>query len=529
MEKVRCCYCGRYYDDMYEGHLDNGSNCCPQCEKEEVALVRGGCDMKKLCTLLIALVVVLLGFVLLPTEARAVETEGPLTYVILNESAIIVGCDSSVRGDLVIPSTLGGFPVTKIDAKAFTNCQMTSITIPDSITHIGNQAFYNCFDLAGIDLGNGVTTIGSYAFCGCNSLTSITIPDSVTSLGPDALQSCDNLVSVTLGNGITIIPSFAFCGCSKLTSVSFGDNITAIDSFAFYECTGLNSISIPAGITRIGPKAFEGCTGLTTITIPDSISDIDGEAFKGCYSLSDVYYGGSRRQWDNIQIQENNDYLISAALHCAVNCDNGHHWDNGKVTNVATCKETGVKTYTCTVCNETKTEAIAKLGTHSYDNGKVTKEATCKEEGVKTYTCTVCGATKTEAIAKLTTHTWDSGKVTKEATCKEEGVKTYTCTVCKETKTEAIAKLMTHTPGAEATATTPQVCTVCGKELKPATGVTEPPATEPPATEPTVTPTQPEGNKNPDDGEFPIMVVIAIVVLGGGGATAGVILWKKKH
>jgi hypothetical protein len=201
----------------------------------------------------------------------------------------------------------------------------------------------------------------------------------------------------------------------------------------------------------------------------------------------------------------------------------GHAWDGGKITKEVTCKEDGVKTYICSVCKETKTETIAKLTTHTWDSGKITKEATCKEDGVKTYTCSVCKETKTETIAKLTTHTWDSGKITKEATCKEDGVKTYTCSVCKETKIESIAKLATHTPSAEATTTTPQICTVCGKELKPATGVTEPPAIGS-----TDELTSPKENENPENGEFPVVIVVAIVVLVVGIA-ASVIIWKKKN
>ena len=123
----------------------------------------------------------------------------------------------------------------------------------------------------------------------------------------------------------------------------------------------------------------------------------------------------------------------------------------------------------------------------------------------------------------MTTHTWDSGKITKEATCKEDGVKTYTCSVCKETKIESIAKLATHTPSAEATTTTPRICTVCGKELKPATGVTEPPATGS-----TDKLTSPRENENPENGEFPVVIVVAIVVLVVGIA-AGVTIWKKKN
>ncbi len=113
-----------------------------------------------------------------------------------------------------------------------------------------------------------------------------------------------------------------------------------------------------------------------------------------------------------------------------------HNWDEGKITKEATCEEDGVKTITCKVCNETKTEVIPATG-HNWDEGKITKEATCEEDGVKTITCKVCNETKTEVIP-ATGHNWDEGKITKEATCEEDGIKTITCKVCNETKTEVI-------------------------------------------------------------------------------------------
>lgn len=189
-----------------------------------------------------------------------------------------------------------------------------------------------------------------------------------------------------------------------------------------------------------------------------------------------------------------------------------HTWDSGKVTKAATCTADGVKTFTCTVCKETKTEVIKAIGHkavtdkavaatctkdgktegshcsvcgtvlkaqtvvpatgHKWDGGKVTKAATCAATGVKTYTCTICKTTKTETIPKTTDHKWDSGKVTKAATCAATGVKTYTCTVCKTTKTETIAKTNDHswdeghfvTPDRKnLTAIESYTCTICKK------------------------------------------------------------------
>ena len=115
-----------------------------------------------------------------------------------------------------------------------------------------------------------------------------------------------------------------------------------------------------------------------------------------------------------------------------------HKWDEGVVTKEATCTEAGEKTYTCTVCNATRTEKIEVTG-HKYSTEwTIDKEATCTESGSKSHHCTVCDAKTEETEIKATGHKWDEGVVTKEATCTEAGEKTYTCTVCNATKTEKI-------------------------------------------------------------------------------------------
>lgn len=146
-----------------------------------------------------------------------------------------------------------------------------------------------------------------------------------------------------------------------------------------------------------------------------------------------------------------------------------HTYDDGKVTTESTCTGEGVKTFTCTVCGETKTEAVAKKE-HSYDDGKVTTEATCTAEGVKTFTCTGCGKTKTATVDSKG-HSYDAGKVTTEATCTEEGVKTFTCTACGKTKTETVESkghaydggVVTTEASCTAEGLLTITCTVCGK------------------------------------------------------------------
>ncbi len=189
----------------------------------------------------------------------------------------------------------------------------------------------------------------------------------------------------------------------------------------------------------------------------------------------------------------------------------GHTWDNGVITKEATCKEEGSKTYTCSICGDTKTEAIPKKD-HTWDEGKVTKKVTCTEDGLKVYTCRVCAETKEEvlkatghqhtelrnekkatcteegytgdtyctdcgelikkgSVTEKANHNWQLTKEEK-ATCEKDGSKTYTCADCKETKTETIPATG-HKFGDWQTVTTQSVftggvqkriCSICGKE-----------------------------------------------------------------
>ena len=166
----------------------------------------------------------------------------------------------------------------------------TTFTIPDSVTTIGNSAFWNCNSLTNVTIGNGVTTIDDYAFVYCSSLTSVTIPDSVTSIGFSAFSGCTGLTSVTIGNGVTSIGSNAFYYCTSLTSVTIGNSVTTIGDFAFAYCTGLTGVTIPDSVTSIGSNAFYKCTGLTSVTIPDSVTSIGVRAFEYCNSLTSVNF-----------------------------------------------------------------------------------------------------------------------------------------------------------------------------------------------------------------------------------------------
>ena len=199
-----------------------------------------------------------------------------------------------------ITTVIIGNGVTSIGDYAFSYCRLNSVNIPNSVTSIGSAAFFGCDSLNSIIIPNSVLNIGIGAFNGCQSLTSVIIPNSVTSIENRTFYNCSSLTSVTIGNRVTSIGEWVFNGCSSLISITIPDSVTNIDKWAFSGCSNLTSININSGNSRY--SSIDGIVYSTmqdtlflcpmgktgTIVIPNSVTAIEDNAFYGCRSLNSV-------------------------------------------------------------------------------------------------------------------------------------------------------------------------------------------------------------------------------------------------
>ena len=179
----------------------------------------------------------------------------------------------------------------------------------------GTSACITSYPIKSAVIQNGITRIGGFSFCYCDQVTRISIPSTVKSIGFWSFCACTSLSSITIPSSVTVVEEGAFCGCDSLTSITIPSSVTVIERAAFSECEHLTNITIPSSVTVIHDGTFSGCTGLTSITIPSSIKEIERDAFNYCTSLKDVYYSGTKSQWEKITIGSDNKDLISANIH----------------------------------------------------------------------------------------------------------------------------------------------------------------------------------------------------------------------
>ena len=388
--------------------------------------------------------------------------------------------------------------VTSIGRYGIAMCsKLTGLSIPKGVTGIGDFGLAGN-GLTAITLPDGLQSLGRGAFDSCASLTNTTLPAAITAVPGKCFADCTKLLNVKYAGTVTAIGDLAFESCKALTAAPIPETVTEIGASAFTGCTALTDVTIPAGVSTIPEDCFRGCTALADIDLPGTVTHVGYNAFTGCTALKDVRCYGAAPAVEpgnseahsfepaTVTIHYNpamnwtldadgkwQGYTVSdkgACLHTDYGttertvpatcgkagrvdtiCDNcgevvstrelpptgAHVWGNGVVTTAPTETTPGVRTFTCSGCDQTRTEAIPATGTHDYRFTK-TVDPTCTDGGYDLYTCSGCGATERRNLTDAAGHKWDGGTVTTAPTETTPGVRTFTCTVCSQTRTEAI-------------------------------------------------------------------------------------------
>lgn len=267
-----------------------------------------------------------------------------------------------------------------------------AVEIGQGVTRIGTAAFYNCSNLERVKIPDGMVSVGVQAFYFCTSLEEITLPGTVTEIGDEAFSNCTNMKKVTLSKGITVIAGGLFSGCQKLEKIEIPEGVTQIGSGAFTDCSGLMSVKLPEGLTKISSFAFSGCNKLLNLVLPDSMKIIEYSAFFECSNLGYVDLGNGIETIDASAFQACKaipDIIIPATVKvmgdgCFLGCENlatvtflgdcpKIGWWALSGLNAIVCYPAGNDTWTATVNDEhwkyTKVEWVANAvsqGTSSY-------------------------------------------------------------------------------------------------------------------------------------------------------------------
>ena len=388
--------------------------------------------------------------------------------------------------------------VTSIGRYGIAMCsKLTGLSIPKGVTGIGDFGLAGN-GLTAVTLPDGLQSLGRGAFDTCTSLTNITLPAAITAVPGKCFANCTKLLNVKYAGTVTAIGDLAFESCKALTAAPIPETVTAIGASAFTGCTALTDVTIPAGVSTIPEDCFRGCTALADIDLPGTVTSVGHNAFTGCTALKDVRCYGTAPavepgnseahsfepatvtihynpamnwtldadgKWQGYTVSDkgactHTDYgttertvpaTCGKAGRVDTICDNcgevvstrelpptgAHVWGNGVVTTAPTETTPGVRTFTCSGCDQTRTETIPATGAHDYQFTK-TVAPTCTDGGYDLYTCSGCGATERRNLTDAAGHKWDGGTVTTAPTETTPGVRTFTCTVCGQTRTEAI-------------------------------------------------------------------------------------------
>ena len=326
----------------------------------------------KIMSLIISLSMIIgILFVSVISGSAIVEIkEGDFSFVKNSDDTCSVYRYYGTDKDIVLPKEALGRTVSSIYSHCFENSDITSVTIPDCYTSIGESAFYGCKNITSVYIPSSITSIGSMSFNSCTSLSSfdisdavslttlpyavfqgdtaltdfeippsittiadrafsrtglktIVVPDTVAVVGEYAFNGCQALTDVTLPKGIKEISGYTFNGCSSLTDVNIPSTVTLISECAFLDCTSLQSVELPENLTEIGNKAFYNCSALTSIDLPNTLTRIGRSTFENASVLKEIFVPDSVTD-----IGGNAFYPMSVQNKLTVTCYKGAYAEN---------------------------------------------------------------------------------------------------------------------------------------------------------------------------------------------------------
>ena len=309
--------------------------------------------------------------------------------------------------------------VTSIGRYGIAMCsKLTGLSIPKGVTGIGDFGLAGN-GLTAVTLPDGLQSLGRGAFDSCASLTNTTLPAAITAVPGKCFADCTKLLNVKYAGTVTAIGDLAFESCKALTAAPIPETVTAIDKAAFTGCTALTDVTIPAGVSTIPEDCFRGCTALADIDLPGTVTSVGHNAFTGCTALKDVrcYGAAPAVEPGNSEAHSFEPATVTVHYNPAMNwtLDADGKWqgytvsDKGACTHTdydttertvpATCGEAGRVDTICSNCGEViSTRELPPTGAHDWGHGTVTTAPTETTPGVRTFTCTVCSQTRTEAI-----------------------------------------------------------------------------------------------------------------------------------
>ena len=213
-------------------------------------------------------------------------------------------------------------------------CSLTNVMLGNSVVRIGQNSFKECSSLSNITIPDSVVTVLKTSFDGCDLIkteydncvyigsknnphhivigptvsyiSEITLHENAKVIAEKAFSSCDRLTSITLPNGLISINNYAFSNCLSLKDIVIPDTVVSFGGGIFWYCTNLSSVTLGKGITSVA-GTFTGCKSLSSIVIKGKITSVSEQSFSGCIKLTDVYYAGTRAEWELISINNRND------------------------------------------------------------------------------------------------------------------------------------------------------------------------------------------------------------------------------